>query len=127
METQWLVNIPHMTHTLQQVYIILQAFTSLPSQDKPVQPLFHAVSPMINKDGYVIQYLPQHCCQARSVLAIIHDLLPGLQVQTHPILHLTTEATCAEVRADFNSNSQTQYGSYQLNINHSHKVEQNIC
>jgi len=33
------------------------------------KPLFHAISPMANKEGYLVRYLPQYSTQARAVLA----------------------------------------------------------
>jgi len=45
------------------------------------QPLFHAVSPMEKTEGYLIRYLPQHHTQACKVIALITNLLLGLQLQ----------------------------------------------
>jgi len=36
------------------------------------------------KEGYIIQYLPEHCNQAGKVLDLITTLLPGLQIQNKP-------------------------------------------
>jgi len=49
---------------------------------KPGTPLFHAVSPTIAKDGYLVRYLPKYCIPALAALdglnqwvAIIPDAL----------------------------------------------------
>jgi len=82
-----------MTHNPQQVYAILQTFTaSLTQGTMSAQPLFHAVSLMGKKGGYLIWYLPQHCDQAGKVLDLITTLLPGLQIQYKPRSHRQTGA-----------------------------------
>jgi len=48
-------------HTSLPLYTILQAMMVAHwSATKLTQPLFHAISPMATKDGYLVQYLPQY-------------------------------------------------------------------
>jgi len=48
------------------------------------KPLFHAISPMVTKEGYLVQYLPQYCTQAQAVIAQLEDRL-----SQHPIASVT--------------------------------------
>jgi len=56
-------NLDHMFQTLRDM--------TLPSgmATHSAKPLFHAISPMANKEGYLVRYLPQYSTQARAVLA----------------------------------------------------------
>jgi len=46
----------------------------------PTQQMFHAVSPMIKKEGYLVQYLLQHSTEALTTLGQIPALVPGMHV-----------------------------------------------
>jgi len=61
---------------LDLVYQTLHDMT-LPSglASLPSKPLFHAISPMVNKEGYLVQYLPQYSTQAQAVIAQLKDRL----------------------------------------------------
>jgi len=55
--------------------------------NKPAQPLFHAISPMVTKGGYLVRYLPQHCIKARAAIAAIathHPAGPTPPIVTNP-------------------------------------------
>jgi len=58
------------SHNKRQLYDTLRAMLISSWQaDKPDQPLFHAVSPMATKGGYLVRYLPQYRIKARAVVA----------------------------------------------------------
>jgi len=48
------------------------------------KPLFHAISPMATKEGYLVRYLPQYSNQARAVLAQLSN-----KFSQHPIDPIT--------------------------------------
>jgi len=70
-ETRWIHNAEgDNRHNKQQLYDTLCAMQiSSWQMDKPDQPLFHAVSPMATKGGYLMHYLPQYQIKARAVVA----------------------------------------------------------
>ena len=59
--------------------------------NKPAQPLFHAISPMVNKGGYLVHYLPQHRIKAQAAIAAIATRHPA--EPTPPII-----ANCSMAR-----------------------------
>jgi len=65
-------------HNMHQVYDILQAMTISSWQaHKPAQPLFHAISPMATKEGYLVRYLPQYCHKVQAAIAALVNCSPA--------------------------------------------------
>jgi len=76
-ETQKVSISPNTIHNPQQVYATFQTFNASSNQSTQfTQPIFHAVSPLEHKEGYIIRYLSQHCLQACNAIALITKQLP---------------------------------------------------
>jgi len=58
---------------------------------KSAQPLFHAISPMATKDGYLVRYLPQYATQARAAIAKLLNQFPRRPIA--PAVTVTTTIT----------------------------------
>jgi len=57
-------------HNKHQLYNTLCTIMISPWQaNKLAQPLFHTISPMATKEGYLMQYLPQYHIKAKAAIA----------------------------------------------------------
>jgi len=54
--------------------------SQIPSPGYTTQQLFHTVSPMVKKEGYLVRYLPQHSTEVLTALGQIPALVPGTYV-----------------------------------------------
>jgi len=74
-------------HHKDQIYETLQKFllTNPPSTTQSDQQSFYAVSPIATKEGFIIQYLPQHQSKVQRIRARLQDRLVAAQaVWGHP-------------------------------------------
>jgi len=79
-----------MDHHTPNLVDTLRAMTISSWQaNKQAQPLFHAISPMVTKGGYLVRYLPQHRIKARAALAPFvqcHPAGPERPIATTPAM-----------------------------------------
>jgi len=70
-KTHWIhdkgFNHPHMTHPLYNFLWDMKLSHWLATES--AQPLFHNISPMETKEGYLVRYLPQYGAQAHAAIA----------------------------------------------------------
>jgi len=73
------VDSQHITYTAGILATLRQIGSQITSLGHTKQQLFHAVSPMVKKEGYIVRYLLQHSTEARTTL----DQIPVLVLGTH--------------------------------------------
>jgi len=74
-ETRWIhADGPELKPQQCRLYDTLRAMTLPLSQDNQARkPLFHAVSPSLTKDGYLVRYLPQYRAPVQAALARLYN------------------------------------------------------
>jgi len=73
-ETSWIKAANSAAVTQCPLYNTLRAMTLPLSQDNQARkPLFHAVSPSLTKDGYLVRYLPQYRAPVQAALARLYN------------------------------------------------------
>jgi len=89
-ETHWIRdNISHCHNLPLPLYDTLRAMKlSHLMAAKLAQSLFHAISPMATKDGYLVRYLPQYTTQARAAIAKLPHQVPRMLIA--PAVTITT-------------------------------------
>jgi len=92
-KTHWIRdNVSHSHNSPLPLYDTLRAMKlSHWMAAKSAQPLFHAISPMATKDGYLVRYLPQYATQAHAAIAKLSHQVPRMPIA--PAVTITTTTT----------------------------------
>jgi len=98
-KTHWICNKgfhhSHMTHPLYDTLWDMKLSHWLDTKSE--QPLFHAISPMATKDGYLVRYLPQYGAQAHVAIdklphqtarrpTALMVVIPAMSLQPNPTI-----------------------------------------
>jgi len=78
------VDSQHITYTAGILATLRQIGSQITSLGHTKQQLFHAVSPMVKKEGYIVRYLLQHSTETLTTLGQIPALIPGTHVGSPP-------------------------------------------